>query len=171
MSVLTRDAIFNEIRLGRVRIDPLEDDQVGPASIDLHLGDELRIPDPEATGPLSVSEETDPNSVTRVVRLDRPYVLMPGSTVHGITRERVSLPPDLCGWIEGRSHVARLGLMVHVTAGFMHPGVDNHQVLEMSSVAPIPLVIHAGSRICQIILQRTEGAASYRGRFAAQDAL
>ena len=166
MSVLTRDAILNEIRLGRVRIDPLEEDQIGPASIDLHLGEELRVPDPAATDPVDVSEATDPTSATLVVQLDRPYVLMPGKTVHGVTRERVRLPPDLCGWIEGRSHVARLGLMVHVTAGFMHPGVDNHQVLEMSSVAPTPLVLHAGSRICQIILQRTEGEATYRGRFA-----
>lgn len=170
MSVLTQAVIREEIRLGRVRIDPFEDDQIGPASIDLHLGDQLRIPDPAATAPVDVSEETDPRTVTRVVQLDEPYVLMPGATVHGVTRERVTLPPDICGWIEGRSHVARLGLMVHVTAGFMHPGVDNRQVLEMSSVAPMPLILHAGSRICQIILQRTEGEASYRGRFADQDA-
>ena len=96
-------------------------------------------------------------------------MLAPGATVHGVTRERVTLPPDICAWIEGRSHVARLGLMVHVTAGFMHPGVDNRQVLEMSSVAPMPLVIHAGTRICQIILQRTEGEATYQGRFASQE--
>ncbi len=78
------------------------------------------------------------------------------------------LPPDLCGWLEGRSRVARLGLTVHVTSGFVHPGVCNHQVLEMTNVSNVPLAIHAGVRLCQIVLERTVGEAVYRGRYAHQ---
>lgn len=168
MSVLTRDAILDEMRRGRLRVEPLEPDQVGPASIDLHLGGEVRVLAPPSDGPVQVRDDVDPPLETETVSLDEPYVLEPGQTILGITRERVFLPPDLCGWLEGRSRVARLGLTVHVTSGFVHPGVCNHQVLEMTNVSNAPLVIHAGARLCQIVLERTEGEAVYSGRYADQ---
>ena len=101
--------------------------------------------------------------------LAEPYLLPPGVTIHGITRETVSLPPNLCGFLEGRSRYARLGLMIHVTSAFVQPGVHNRQVLEMSNVSSQPLLIHSGVRICQLVLMRTEGEAVYQGRFADQD--
>jgi dCTP deaminase len=169
MSVLTRDVILKELASGRLRLDPFSEDQVGPASIDLHLGDELRVPLESANGPIDVTDDATPETFTRVIPFDTPYVLAPGHTVHGITRERLFLPPDLCAWIEGRSRIARLGLTVHVSSGFVQPGVSNHQVLEMSNVSGRALAIHPGIRICQIVLQRTEGSAVYRGRFAGQE--
>jgi dCTP deaminase len=81
------------------------------------------------------------------------------------------LPGDLCGFLEGRSRFARLGLMIHVTSAFVQPGVANRQVLEMSNVADRPLRIHAGVRLCQLVLMRTEGAARYSGRFSEQETL
>ncbi len=170
MSVLTRDAIRRELDAGRLVIDPFEDDQLGPASIDLTLGDEIRVIEPGAE-PIAIREDADYRLHTRRIALDEPYPLRPGATIHGITRERVTLPPNLCGFLEGRSRYARLGLMIHVTSAFVQPGVSNRQVLEMSNVAGHPLVIHAGTRVCQIVLTRTEGEATYRGRFADQEAL
>jgi dCTP deaminase len=168
--VLTRDVILREIEAGRLAIEPLVPDQIGPASIDLHLGDEIRV---MAGGPevIELTEDADYRTITRVQRLDAPYRLRPGETIHGITRERLRLPGDVSGWLEGRSRFARLGLMIHVTSGFVAPGVDSRQVLEMSNVAGRPLAIHAGVRVCQIVLQRCEGSAIYAGRFAVQDAL
>src|SRR5207249_3602489 len=81
------------------------------------------------------TEDADYRAVTRVRRLDDAYLLKPGETIHAITRERLRLPPDISGWLEGRSRFARLGLMVHVTSGFVAPGVNSRQVLEMSNVA------------------------------------
>ena len=103
-----------------------------------------------------------------MIRIEDYYVLEPGQTVLGMTRERLFLPSDLCAWIEGRSRIARLGLTVHVTSGFVQPGVSNHQVLELSNVSGMPLGLHAGVRICQIVLERTQGHAVYNGRFADQ---
>ena len=88
-----------------------------------------------------------------------------------MTRERIHLPRNLVGFLEGRSRFARLGLMVHVTSAFVQPGVSNRQVLEMSNVSNRPLRIHPGVRLCQLVLMRTEGEARYTGRFADQDAL
>ena len=168
--ILTRDAIHREIDAGRLTIEPLLPDQIGPASIDLHLGDEIRV---MAGGPavIDVTEDADYRTVTQVRPLVDAYVLRPGETIHGITRERITLPGDIGGWLEGRSRFARVGLMIHVTSGFVQPGVASRQVLEMSNVSGRTLLIHAGVRLLQIVLQRCEGSAAYQGRFARQDNL
>ena len=168
--ILTRDVIRREIEAGRVLIDPLVPDQIGPASIDLHLGDEIRVMH-QGSEPVAVTDDADYQKITDVRALDAPYALRPGETIHGITRERITLPGDIGGWLEGRSRFARLGLMIHVTSGFVQPGVTSRQVLEMSNVAGRTLLIHAGVRLCQIVLQRCEGSAVYAGRFARQDRL
>ena len=168
--ILTHDAILAEIRAGRVVIDPFDEKQVGPASVDLHLGDSLRVFE-KGSDPIDVRDEMDYRRWSKVVAIDEPYLLAPGKTVLGITRERLRLPPNICGWLDGRSRFARVGLMIHVTAGFLSPGIDNRQVLEISSLADRPLRLHAGVSICQVVLQRAEGSAVYRGRFADQLAL
>ena len=168
--ILTYDVIRREIEAGRVVIEPFFADQVGPASIDLHLGDEIRVMH-AGRDRVPVTDEIDYRTITEVRSLKTPYPLEPGETIHGITRERITLPGDIGGWLEGRSRFARLGLMIHVTSGFVQPGVSSHQVLEMSNVSGRTLVIHAGVRLLQIVLQRCEGSAVYRGRFVRQDNL
>jgi dCTP deaminase len=170
MAVLTHDALLAEIASGGLALDPYDPDAVGPASIDLTLGDEIRVlaPGPD---PIPIRDNSDYRDYTRVERLDRPYVLAPGDTIHGITRERITLSGSLVGLLEGRSRFARLGLMIHVTSALVQPGVSNRQVLEMSNVSGHPLEIHAGVRICQLVVMRAEGEAIYRGRFSRQESL
>ena len=168
--ILTHDVILREIGAGRITFDPFVPEQVGTASVDLHLGDEIRVMD-GGPDPIPVTDDADYRTITRVQPLVAPYVLKPGETIHAITRERITLPDDVGGWLEGRSRFARLGLMIHVTSGFVAPGVSSRQVLEMSNVAGRPLAIHPGVRICQIVLQRCDGHAVYAGRFARQDRL
>jgi len=168
MGVLTRDVLLAELEAGRLVVEPLTPDQIGPASIDLTLGDEIRVID-SVTRPIPIREDTDFRDYTVRRSLDTPYVLEPGETIHGITRELIRLGPSLCGFLEGRSRFARLGLMIHVTSAFVQPGVENRQVLEMSNVAGQPLEIHAGVRICQLVVLRAEGEAKYRGQFWRQE--
>jgi dCTP deaminase len=170
MTVLTRDALLAELETGRLRVDPMAADQVGPASIDLTLGDEIRLIAPGDT-PIPLLEDVDYRDWTERRPLEPGFVLDPGVTVHGITRERIELAEDLCGLLEGRSRFARLGLMIHVTSAFVQPGVRNRQVLEISNVAGRSLALHPGVRICQLVVMRAEGRARYRGRFAEQEQL
>ena len=167
MSVLTREVILRELDEGRIRIEPLDRSQIGVASIDLTLGREIReiVNHDDA---IRVEDATDYRDHTRVRDLHGPYRLEPGVTIHGITAEHVTLPDDLCGFLEGRSRFARLGLMIHVTSAYVQPGVSNRQVLEMSNVSSRALEIIPGVRICQLVLMRTEGRAVYRGRFKDQ---
>lgn len=167
MGVLTRDEILREVAAGKVEIDPYDPGCVGPGSVDLHLGDEFRVFKKLHTI-YHVTDNADFEEITELFRVEDFFVLMPGETVLSITRERIRLPPYLCGRLEGRSRFARLGLMVHITAGFMQPGINNRQVLEISNVSSVPLALHPGTRLCQFIFERCEGEAVYRGRFAHQ---
>lgn len=167
MGVLTHDEILREIRAGRIDIDPFDEACVGPGSVDLHLGSEFRVFKKLHTI-YHVDDHANFEDITELLLVDDFFVLMPGETVLGITQERLRLPPDLCGRLEGRSRYARLGLMVHITAGFMQPGINNRQVLEISNVSSVPLALHPGTRLCQFVFERTEGEAVYQGRFADQ---
>lgn len=167
MGVLTHDAILREIAAGRIAVDPFTPDQVGPASIDLHLNHTFWLFENRHAS-IEVREDSDFEQLTRKVEDAEGILLQSGETVLGMTTERVTLAPSLCGWLEGRSRFARLGLAVHVTAGFMQPGIDNRQMLEMTNLGPSPLLLRPGVRVCQLIIERCEGEATYRGRFASQ---
>jgi dCTP deaminase len=170
MAVLARDEILRRIHSGDIRVEPFTDDQVGPASVDLHLGNQFRV-FKRVRDIFHVTEAADYESVTDLLTIDDGdyFVLMPGETAHGLTRERVTLPDNLCGWLQGRSRFARIGLMVHITASFMHPGIDNHQTLEMNNAGPMPLAIRPGIKICQFVFEETVGTGHYTGRFQYQE--
>ncbi len=170
MAILTKEEILKEIRSGTVEIEPLEHDQIGPGSVDLRLGREFRV-FKKLRHALTVEETISLEDVTERLDAEDSFTLMPGESVLGITLERIKLPGDICGWLEGRSRFARMGLVIHMTAGFIQPGINNRQVLEIGNLAPFPLVLKPGVRICQVILERTQGVAIYRGKFMDQDRL
>jgi len=119
---------------------------------------------------IAVRENTDYRDVTDKMEVPsgKHILIMPGETVLGITRERLRLGPGLCGWLEGRSRFARLGLMVHISAPFMGPGIDSQQVLEMSNFGQAPLEVYPGTPICQFVFEKLDGNEQYEGRFADQ---
>jgi dCTP deaminase len=168
MGILTRDEILRAVESGIVEVEPFQQDQVGPGSLDLHLGSEFRV-FRKLRNAVVVEDPIAVETLTDRVEVQDSFTLMPGETVLGITLERIRLPPGLCGWLEGRSRFARIGLVIHMTASFVQPGVNNRQVLEIGNLAPFPLVLKPGVRICQLILERTEGEAAYSGRFSRQD--
>ncbi|GIR25192.1 MAG: hypothetical protein CM15mP39_10030 [Synechococcus sp.] len=164
MAVLGRQAILQAIDDGLIAITPFNADHVGPASVDLTLGSTFRV-FRKVHEVIEVRDHTDYRECTDKLEIpDGGHILiMPGETVLGITRERVRLGPGLCGWLEGRSRFARLGLMVHISAPFMGPGIDSQQVLEMSNFGPAPLAVVPGTLICQFIFQRMDGEEHYAG--------
>lgn len=167
MAVLTKSIIEHELASGRIVVDPpLEPTQIRQASIDLRLGNVFRIYQ-KTNRTVELVESTDYREITEEV-VAETLLLCPQETVLGVTMEKITLPDNICGWLEGRSRFARLGLLIHISAGLIQPGVSNHQVLEITNLSPNVLVLHAGSKICQLAFQRCEGHASYDGRFQGQ---
>lgn len=167
MSLLTKSNILDEIKQKRVVIEPpLKQDQINGASIDLTLGDEFRNFRKRA-GAIDILETTDYKRYTTKVRV-KTILIRPQETIIAITKEKISLPNNIVGWLEGRSRFARLGLLIHISAGLIHPGVKNRQVLEITNLSPNILKLYAGERICQLALEYTTGAIQYSGKFKSQ---
>jgi dCTP deaminase len=169
MSILTHDVILEYIRSGRIQIEPFSESRVGPASIDLLLGNHFRV-FKWVRRPFDVTEQADVSEITEDIYVPDgdSLMLMPGRSCLGITVEHISLPSNICGWLQGRSRFARLGLVIHATASFIQPGVSNKQVLEITNTGQIPLNIIPKVSLCQLILQECLGEATYSGHFSNQ---
>jgi dCTP deaminase len=167
MAVLTRPEILKLIKSKELTINPYQPKNIGPASIDFHLDNSFRVFKRSSTG-LVVGKKFDYKKVTKLITNIDSLNLLPGQSAHGITVESLTLPQNICGWIQGKSSLARIGLMVHITANFIHPGTSGKQVLEMTNAGPIPLTIKVGIPICQIILEETKGRAQYQGKYVNQ---
>ena len=72
----------------------------------------------------------------------------------GTTLERICVPDDVLGKLEGKSSLGRLGLMIHSTAGYIDPGWNGQITLELSNVANLPILLRPGMRIGQISFER-----------------
>ncbi len=169
MSVLARSEIIREIDKGRIRIEPLDRDKIGPASIDLHLSNAFRL-FVRMPKTVEVSNGLDFKRYTKGIWISdgESIRMQPGETLLGITREKVTLPDDICGWLEGRSRFARIGLLIHISASFMQPGISNHQVLEMSNFGHLDLEIFPNTAVCQFVFQQTKGRGEYQGIYQGQ---
>jgi len=157
---------LEEIKNGNIVVTPFDEKSLGPASIDLTLDNKFRI-FKQFQDIMEVDGSADYRQITELIKTDS-ILIKPQETILGITREKITLAPNICGWLEGRSRFARLGLLVHISASFMQPGIDNHQVLEISNVGNVLLRLHAGIKICQFVFQKTIGEAKYEGQFINQ---
>lgn len=162
--ILTKRKILDAFKNKEIRISPYNSKNLGPASYDLTLDDGFRVY--KGSKLITVAEGTDYKNYTKLLK--GKIKLMPGEFILGVTKEKISLADDICGWLTGRSRFARLGLQIHSTAAFLQPGINNKQVLEIYNFSKNVLELKAGVKICQIIFERTDGKAEYKGKFSKQ---
>jgi len=139
MTILTRDAIIEKIKKKEVSITPYDNKNIGPGSIDLTLDNKFRVFRHDQYK-IKADEKTDYKALTKRI-ISNTLILKPDDFCLGITKEKVKLPSDICGWLSGRSRFARLGLLVHITAPFVQPGINNKQVLEIKNISPYNIVL------------------------------
>jgi len=147
------------LKKGLIKIEPLEDSQIGPASIDLTLGDEWYFfKDKYTKGEVDLSKVSFTDAFG--MKKAKDIRLMPGQMCLGKTVEKITLAPNIVGKLEGRSRYARMGLVIHITSAVVQPGSANHQVLEIVNLAPFPVVLHAGMRISQVLFDELRSPTS-----------
>ncbi len=168
MCVLTKENILELIKKGKIKIEPFNETQVGPGSIDLTMSNEFRRF--KQNSELELKEDMNIDDYTERFIADE-IVLKPNEFVHGITAEKITLPDNVCGLLHGRSKFARTGLLVHATASFIQPGVSNRQVFEIKNISPVPLKLKKGLKIGQLVLIETKGKAKYHGSFEKQETI
>lgn len=146
-----------------LRIDPFNEDQLGPNSYDVQLGDKLLI---------YKDEILDSRAENKFIEIDIPeegFVMRPGILYLGTTVEKIWAGKDVVGQIDGRSSIARLGIVNHLTAGFSQVGFDGKWTLEMTCVHPVK--IYKNMRIGQVYFHTVEGPIydTYKGKYQNQD--
>lgn len=151
MTVLSDRDIRQAIANRRIIIDPAVTDQsIQPASIDLHLGTEFRTFMKDTIVQL---DTTNPHrNYTELVEVQREdeVCLDPGDFILGTTAEHIELVDSIVGRLDGKSSLGRMGLLIHITAGYVDPGWRGRLTLEIANVSPYVLVLKPGMRICQM---------------------
>lgn len=157
--ILSDRSIREALADKRIEIDPLDERDIQPSSVDLHLDRYFRVFLNHTMRVIDVKEDQEELTQLVEIREDEPFVLHPGEFVLGSTLERVKLPDDLVARLEGKSSLGRLGLLIHSTAGFVDAGWDGQLTLELSNVANLPITLYPGMKIGQIsFLQMTTAA-------------
>lgn len=133
---------------GNIRIDPYSDEQLNPNSYNLTLHDELLVYEE------IVLDMKRPNRFRRLTIPKDGFVLEPNQLYLGRTIEFTETHNHV-PMLEGRSSIGRLGLFVHVTAGFGDVGFCGYWTLEMFAVQPVR--IYPGVQVCQIFYHSIEG--------------
>lgn len=154
--ILSDRSLREQLDAGRIVIDPLDDSLIQPSSIDVRISNLFRVFRNHSAGVIDVKQ--DMTGLTELIEMpcneqgvgDEPFMLHPGEFVLGSTLERMTVPNDLVGRVEGKSSLGRLGLLIHSTAGFIDAGFDGHITLELANVASLPITLYPGMKIGQI---------------------
>ncbi|MGI9279956.1 MAG: dCTP deaminase [Endozoicomonas sp.] len=154
---------------GKITIEPRPgSDKISGVSVDLTLGNSFRVfndhaaPFVDISGPREEINRVLDSIMSKEISLDdgEAFFLHPGELALAVTRESLTLPDDIVGWLDGRSSLARLGLMVHVTAHRIDPGWSGQIVLEFFNGGKLPLALKPGMGIGAINFETMSGAAA-----------
>lgn len=156
---------------GDLVIDPFAHELLQPSSVDVRIAGSFRVFHNNRRALIDVRQPMD--DLTEVVDApdpDLPFILHPGEFVLGSTLERVVIPTDLVGRLEGKSSLGRLGLLIHSTAGYIDPGFGGTITLELSNVARLPIAIYPQMAIGQLSFQQltTPVDRPYSGKYIDQ---
>jgi len=146
----------DRIARGHIKIDPYDLKLVQPNSVDIRLGNHFVWYNPGS----QVIDPYDKTSVTADVGETHAnsFVLMPGQFVLAETLECIGLPDNIVATIEGKSSIARLGVTLHQTGGWIDAGFRGTITLEMANVNARPVKVYAGMPIGQLVFYTTERA-------------
>lgn len=142
----------------KVVIDPLPNfsKQLSSCSVDLQLGNYFRVYNHSS---VSIIDSKEPGVIEKITSLTtvkdgNKFILHPGEFALGVTREKIEMPDDLTGRLEGRSSIGRMGIVVHSTAANIECGFRGNIVLELANIGRIPVALYPGMRICSITFEQ-----------------
>ena len=163
--ILSQKEVLNQLKKGKIKIEPFEGASLGACSYDLTLGEEFAFPNSKT---IILDSQTNFKDYFKTKTLSS-VKLKPNDFILAITKEKITLPEDIAALLSGRSRFARLGLQVHASSNFVHPCVSNNQVFEIKNVGKNTLILKPGLKIGQITFFQVKGKASYEGLFKNQD--
>ncbi|WP_395344199.1 dCTP deaminase [Ningiella sp. W23] len=160
--------IIKYLNEGKIAIAPAPvQDQISGVTVDVRLGNKFRVfqdhaaPYIDLSGPKAQVQAALDRVMSDEIDIgpDESFFLHPGELAIAVTHESISLPDNIVGWLDGRSSLARLGLMVHVTAHRIDPGWSGNIVLEFFNSGKLPLALKPGMKIGAISFEMLSGHA------------
>ena len=137
----------------------LKPSQIGPASIDLRLSPHFKFFRIDKFSLVNTKEPLPKHFMDSVnLKDDEPFIIHPGNFVLASTKEYVKLADDLAMKVEGKSSLARMGILVH-TAGFVDPGFEGTLTLEISNQSNVAVALYANMYICQVAVYQLSSPA------------
>ena len=170
--ILSNAEILNAIKADRISITPLAgDDPSQPpfntSAIDLRLGTEIIVPKDDSPVQLDlrkpgIARFLHDNSEKKTISDDQPYSLKNNKLILGQTMEKVAFPIHQDGVcysarVEGKSSIARCGILVHFTAPTIHAGFEGPITLEIINLGPFEFLLTPNMAICQLIVEEVKG--------------
>jgi dCTP deaminase len=145
-------------------VEPLTEESIQPASIDCRLGNHFLIVEDFNMKSIDLDSEIIYREFTGDV-----ITLPPHTFLLATTMEWVKLPNDLTAFVEGRSSIGRLGLFIQ-NAGWVDPGFEGNITLELYNANSLPITLHAGRRVCQLVFCKMDQATNnpYQGKYQGQ---
>lgn len=162
--ILSDKTILKMLDEGTLKISPLDDHQVQPASVDVRLGDTFSVVEDSPTGMITMDQEI----TYKTIKTDT-YVILPGQFVLATTKEYFELPDDLTAFVEGRSSLGRMGLFIQ-NAGWVDPGFKGEITLELFNANRCAIELKAGRRVGQLVFAQMDDVAlnPYNGKYQGQ---
>ncbi|MFT6917830.1 MAG: dCTP deaminase [Cognaticolwellia sp.] len=160
--------IEDSLRKGQIGISPAPDSSmISGVSVDIRLGNEFRVfqdhtaPYIDLSGPKDEMQKAMNAVMSEEIYIPdgEAFFLHPGELALAVTYESVSLPDNIVGWLDGRSSLARLGLMVHVTAHRIDPGWSGQIVLEFYNSGKLPLALRPKMKIAALNFETMSSSA------------
>ena len=156
MAILSDKTIKEYLEEGKIVIDSLKDEQqIQPSSVDMRLGDEFKVfkvirkPYIDPKDEEDIAEYMESSTVPE----GEAFIIHPNEFALATTQEYVKVPDDLVARVEGRSSMGRLGVTMHVTAGYVDPGFEGRITLEISNIGAMPVALYPGQRVCQLVFE------------------
>ena len=145
-------------------VEPIEKEQIQPASIDIRLGNTFSIVEDTSTGIINLENEIKYKTIT-----SDSYILLPNQFVLATTMEYFDLPDDLTAFVEGRSSLGRMGLFIQ-NAGWVDPGFKGEITLELYNANRCAIELKAGRRVGQLVFAKMDEIAlnPYNGKYQGQ---
>lgn len=162
MTVLADWEISASIKLGIFGITPFDSDLINPNSIDVRLGDTCSSYD----GSTDTIDPYDKASIMNGL-ISRPTgIIFPGEFLLATTVETITLGANMCAELNGKSSIARLGVEIHITGGWIDAGFSGEITLEMHNVNSRPVLLHPGMPIGQLVIHQISPAKRHYGERA-----
>ena len=162
--ILSDKKILELLSTRELIIDPINLEQIQPASVDIRLGNHFLKLDENSIESMTLTEEI------RYISFESDEVIIPPhSFLLATTREYIKLPGNLTAFVEGRSSIGRMGLFIQ-NAGWVDPGFEGEITLELYNANRLPIKLKSDRRICQLVFASMDQYAlnPYKGKYQGQ---